>query len=56
MDARTKRRLGIVSLVLAVVFGVLNLKQTLNLGLTAVPVVFLIVGAVLMKKSREASK
>ena len=55
MDAKGKRRLGFVFLILAVLFSVLNLKRTINLGMTALPVVFLIVGAVLMRKSREAT-
>jgi hypothetical protein len=54
MDASVSRRIGIVFLILAAVFGILNLKRTLNLGMTWLPVVFLVVGALCMRRSRHA--
>jgi hypothetical protein len=55
MDARGLRRLGIIMLIHAAVFGVINLKRGLGVG-NLLPVGFLIAGAVLMRKSREAAR
>ena len=53
MNARTQRTLGLACLVLSAVIGILNLKRTMNLGMNSTGVILLIVGAVLMRKSRQ---
>jgi hypothetical protein len=55
MRNRTRRRLGFVFMVLAVVFAALNLERTANLAMTGLPVVFLVVGAVLLRNSRSST-
>jgi hypothetical protein len=52
MDARGLRRLGIIMLIHAAVFGIISFKRDVHF---AFPVMFLVAGAVLMRKSREAS-
>jgi hypothetical protein len=42
-------------MVLAVVFAALNLERTANLAMTGLPVVFLVVGAVLLRNSRSST-
>ena len=42
-------------MVLAVIFAALNLERTVNLAMTGLPVVFLVAGAVLLRKTRSST-
>ena len=53
MNARTQRTVGLACLILAAVIGILNLKRTMNLGMNSTGAILLIIGAVLMRKSRQ---
>jgi len=53
MNAKTQRTLGLACLILSAVIGILSLKRTMNLGMSSTGVILLIVGAVLMRKSRQ---
>ena len=55
MRNRTRRRLGFACMVLAVIFAALNLERTANLAMTGLPVVFLVAGAVLLRKTRSST-
>ena len=55
MRNRTRRVLGFVMMVLAVVFAALNLERPGPPAVLGVPVVLLIVGAVLLRKTRGSS-
>ena len=50
MDARKKRRLGYIMLIHAVVFGVVSFKGDVHF---AMPTMFLVAGAVLLRRARE---
>jgi hypothetical protein len=56
MKNKTRRRLGFVFMVLAVAVAALNLERTANLVMTCVPVIFLIIGAVLLRNSRASAE
>ncbi|HET6348397.1 MAG TPA: hypothetical protein VFH88_04860 [Candidatus Krumholzibacteria bacterium] len=56
MRNRTRRRLGFVFMVLAVALAALNLEKSYNVAMTGVPVVFLIIGAVLLRNSRSSTE
>jgi len=55
MRSKTRRRLGFVFMIIAIVLAALNLQRGASLPMTGVPVVFLILGAVLLRKSRSSS-
>jgi hypothetical protein len=52
---KTRRRLGFVFIVLAVVFAALNLDRSTRAAMIGLPVVFLIVGTVLLRNSRSST-
>ena len=56
MKNKTRRRLGFMFMVMAVIVAALNLEWTTNMGMIGVPVVFLIVGAVLLRKTRASAE
>lgn len=57
MRNRTRRRLGFVLMVLAVMLAALDLvKSSATLLLTGVAVVFLAVGALLLRNSRSSTE
>jgi hypothetical protein len=56
MKNKTRRRLGFTFMVLAVIVAALNLEWSTNIAMTAVPVVFLVVGAVLLRNSRASAE
>jgi hypothetical protein len=43
-------------MVLAVIFAALNLERTTNIAMTGVPVIFLIIGAVMLRNSRASAE
>lgn len=55
MKYKTRRRLGFVFIVLAVVFAALNLDRSTRAAMIGLPVVFLIVGTVLLRNSRSST-
>ena len=56
MRNKTRRRLGFFFMVLAVVFAALNLERGGSTAMLGVPVVFLIVGAVMLRKTRSSAE
>lgn len=56
MKNKTRRRLGFVFMVLAVAFAALNLERGASTALLGVPVVFLVVGAVMLRKTRSSAE
>ena len=56
MKNTTRRRLGFMFMVLAVIFAALNLERTTNIAMTGVPVIFLIIGAVMLRNSRASAE
>jgi general stress protein CsbA len=56
MKNKTRRRLGFMFMVMAVIVAALNLEWTANIGMIGVPVVFLILGAVLLRKTRASAE
>ena len=56
MKNKARRRLGFVFMVLAVAFAALNLERGESTALLGVPVVFLIVGAVMLRKTRASAE
>ena len=56
MKNKTRRRLGFTFMVLAVVFGALNLERGGSTAMIGVPVVFLVVGAVMLRKTRASAE
>lgn len=56
MKNKTRRRLGFVFMVLAVAFAALNLERGGSTAMLGAPVVFLVVGAVLLRKTRASAE
>jgi len=56
MKNKTRRRLGFVFMVLAIAFAALNLERGGNTAMLGVPVVFLVVGAVMLRKTRASAE
>ena len=56
MKNKTRRRLGFTFMVLAVIVAALNLERTANLAMTGLPVIFLIIGAVMLRNSRATAE
>ncbi len=56
MKNKTRRRLGFVFMVLAVAFAALNLERGGSTAMLGVPVVFLVVGAVMLRKTRASAE
>lgn len=56
MKNKTRRRMGFVFMVLAVAFAALNLERGGSTAMLGVPVVFLIVGAVMLRKTRASAE
>ncbi len=53
MSHHTRRIVGFIFLVTAVVISILNLKRTANLGMLALPAVLLVAGIALVARSRR---
>ena len=53
MKNKTRRRLGFLMMILAVTFAAINLERPGHVAMLGVPVVFLIAGAVLLRKTRS---
>jgi uncharacterized membrane protein YhhN len=56
MSNKTRRRLGFAFMVLAVIFAALNLERGSGTAMLAAPVVFLVVGAVMLRKTRASAE
>ena len=56
MKNKSRRRLGFMFMVLAVAFAALNLERGGSTPMLGVPVVFLIVGAVMLRKTRSSAE
>jgi general stress protein CsbA len=56
MKNKTRRRLGFMFMVLAVIVAALNLEWTTNIAMTGVPVICLVIGAVLLRNSRATAE
>jgi hypothetical protein len=52
---KTRRRLGFVMMILAVATAVYNLESNSSTAMLGTPVVFLVAGAVLLRKTRSSS-
>jgi hypothetical protein len=55
MSNTTRRRLGFLMMVLAVATAVANLQRPGHAAALGVPVVFLVAGAVLLRKTRSST-
>ena len=55
MKNKTRRRLGFVMMTLAVATAVLNLERPGPTAMLGTPVVFLLAGAVLLRKTRSST-
>ncbi|HEX6789843.1 MAG TPA: hypothetical protein VF247_00910 [Candidatus Krumholzibacteria bacterium] len=55
MSNTTRRRLGFVMMVLAVASSVYNLERPGHPATLGAPVIFLVVGAVLLRKTRSST-
>ena len=53
---KTRRRLGFAFMVLAVIFAAFNLEFGESTAMIGVPVVFLVVGAVMLRKTRASAE
>ena len=56
MKNKTRRRMGFLFMVLAVAFAALNLERGGSTPMLGVPVVFLVVGAVMLRKTRASAE
>lgn len=55
MSNKTRRRLGFVMMVLAVISAVYNLERPAHPAMLGAPVLFLLAGAVLLRKTRSST-
>lgn len=55
MKNKTRRRLGFVMMILAVATSVYNLESGSSSAMLGTPVVFLVAGAVLLRKTRSST-
>ena len=56
MKNKTRRRLGFVFMVLAIAFAALNLERGGSTAMLGAPVLFLVVGAVMLRKTRASAE
>jgi hypothetical protein len=55
LNNKTRRRIGFAMMVLAVASAVYNLERPGHTAMLGVPIVFLIAGAVLLRKTRSST-